>query len=83
MDQMGLAKHLAGLKAMGSLLTMLLIGPKLRELNTHFLESFSRKGWALFQEAAKEALSMLLGLLLVVLGVAFFYLYCLPWIGVH
>jgi hypothetical protein len=31
----------------------------------------------------KEALAVVLGLLLVISFVAFFYLYCLPWLGVH
>ena len=64
---------------MGSLLAMLLIAPKLQELRKGLGESFSKKGllWAVV-EAAEWFLAGLLGLLLVVAFVAFFYLYCLP-----
>ena len=80
---MGPEDRFPQLRAMGSLLTMLPVAPKLRALNIRLQESFSRKGWSLVRELATEALALLLGLLLVASFVAFFYLYCLPWVGIH
>jgi hypothetical protein len=75
---------------MGSLLTMLLLLPRTREStkpkemasSRTELGSMARYG-AVLKGVALEALAGALGLLLVVLFVAFFYLCCLPWMGVR
>ena len=45
---------------------------------------FSKAGWKqIALEVAKEAIAASVALLLVASFVIFFYLYCLPWVGVH
>jgi hypothetical protein len=54
-------------------------GGKGKQISELFLDGAVR----LAVEFAKEALVVVLALLLLVFFVAFFYLYCLPWMGVH
>jgi hypothetical protein len=68
---------------MGNLLTMLSIWRALRYRDKPILEFSSRKGWGLVVEVGKQAMAAMIALLLVAFCVAFFYLYCLPWLGVH
>lgn len=68
---------------MGSLLIVLLVMPKLQELHRQLEVSFSKSGLALLKEGAQWALAILLALLLVASFVFVFYLYCLPWLGLH
>jgi hypothetical protein len=60
---------------MGSLITVLLIGPRLRLQHRQLQVPSSKK---ILVEAGERVLAATLSLLLVALGVLLFYLYCLP-----
>jgi len=75
---------------MDNLLAVLLLWKALQHRDKPTLGFSSKSGRALGSKIVtlvsgglKEALAAVLALLLVASGLAFFYLYCLPWLGVH
>jgi hypothetical protein len=67
---------------MGSPLAALLVLKRLLDLHKPKQE-FSSRRERLAVAVAKELAAAPAGLILVLSFVAFFYLYCVPWLGVH